>query len=66
MDTNPEKVASVNSQQKTSAINVSEKDRQSGVCYWNGASYSVGAIVCDNGSSLRCDSDGTWSYAGQC
>ena len=37
------------------------------VCYWNGQSYSPGAQVCDNnGSLMKCYSDGSWSVIGTC
>lgn len=62
------RVEPVNPKEKTSGINVaaSEKGHKNVVCYWNGASYSVGATICDNGSLLRCEPDGTWSTVGTC
>ena len=63
-----EKVKAVDSKMKTSAINVgaNTQSRANVVCYWNNTAYSVGATVCDNGSLLRCEPDGSWSMVGTC
>jgi Protein of unknown function (DUF1496) len=62
------KVSPVDPTKRTSAINshALAASEPSVVCYWNGNPYSVGATVCDNGSLLRCEPDGTWSAVGTC
>lgn len=41
------------------------KGMPSGVtCSWNGATYSPGGTVCDNGKTMHCNGDGVWIWAG--
>ena len=35
-------------------------------CTYKGQSYSVGARVCQAGSLMRCESDGSWFDIGSC
>lgn len=68
MSDQPKTVSPVDPTKRTSAINSSKSapELPPVVCYWNGGSYSVGATVCNNGSLLRCEPDGSWSAVGTC
>jgi hypothetical protein len=68
MSDRPKTVSPVDPTKRTSAINSPKGASEPSpvVCYWNGNRYSVGATVCDNGSLLRCEPDGSWSAVGTC
>ena len=41
-------------------------DLESGVCYFNEKSYSIGDNVCSGDELLRCEERGVWVREGSC
>ena len=36
------------------------------ICWFNGAQYGHGAVICSAGRQLYCQSNGIWSTIGKC
>jgi hypothetical protein len=39
---------------------------ESGACYFNGVSYTIGSYVCSGNELLRCEERGVWFREGTC
>ncbi len=39
---------------------------ETGACYFNGVSYSIGQYVCSGDELLRCEERGVWVREGDC
>ncbi len=39
---------------------------ESGVCYFNNASFEIGTYVCSGNELLRCEERGVWRREGSC
>ena len=43
----------------------SNEGRPAATCYYNGAPYSEGSLICQAGRRMRCTNNGVWSDTGQ-
>lgn len=43
-----------------------DRELESGVCYFNNESFSIGSYVCSGDELLRCEDGGVWIKEGSC
>lgn len=43
-----------------------DQELESGVCYFNGETYTIGRYVCSGDELLRCEEKGVWVREGSC